>query len=94
MTPEQFAYWMQGFVELNGGVQPTVAQWASIVSHLKTVFHKVTPQVAAQEKQPDPLADVIRRQKEAEDRARTMKIGDPHLFGKIEAQPQMPSFVC
>ncbi|WP_447897997.1 hypothetical protein [Stenotrophomonas sepilia] len=44
MTPEQFAYWMQGFAELNGAA-PTQEQWDSIREHLKTVFHKVTPPV-------------------------------------------------
>lgn len=42
MTPEQFTYWMQGFVELNGAA-PTPEQWECIKDHLKTVFHKVTP---------------------------------------------------
>lgn len=45
MTPEQFAYWMQGFVELTNGEPPTDAQWAAMVEHLKTVFVKVTPPV-------------------------------------------------
>ena len=44
MTAEQFAYWMQGFVELNG-VEPTAEQWQSIKEHLATVFVKVTPPV-------------------------------------------------
>lgn len=44
MTSEQFAYWMQGFVELNGEM-PTAEQWQSIKDHLKTVFVKVTPAV-------------------------------------------------
>jgi hypothetical protein len=39
MTPEQFAYWLQGFVELNGQ-QPTDAQWDSIKEHLQTVFKR------------------------------------------------------
>jgi hypothetical protein len=43
MTPEQFTYWMQGYVELNNGAQPTAEQWQMIQEHLKTVFHKVTP---------------------------------------------------
>lgn len=42
MTPEQFAYWLQGFAELNQGA-PTPEQWKSICDHLYTVFHKVTP---------------------------------------------------
>lgn len=44
MTPEQFAYWLQGFVELNVQ-QPTDAQWDSIKEHLQTVFKKVTSSV-------------------------------------------------
>ncbi len=43
MTSEQFAYWLQGFVELNGS-EPTTEQWQSIKDHLKTVFVKVTPE--------------------------------------------------
>ncbi len=45
MTPEQFSYWFQGFVELNGGRLPSLAQWKSICEHLSEVFHKVTPPV-------------------------------------------------
>lgn len=44
MTPEQFAYWLQGFVELNDHM-PNEAQWQSIKEHLSTVFKKVTPPV-------------------------------------------------
>lgn len=44
MTSEQFAYWMQGFVELNGA-SPTDEQWQSIKDHLATVFVKVTPTI-------------------------------------------------
>lgn len=42
MTPEQFAYWLQGFAELNNK-QPTPEQWVMIMQHLQTVFVKVTP---------------------------------------------------
>jgi hypothetical protein len=45
MTPEQFAYWLQGYVELHGE-EPTTAQWDSIKEHLSTVFIKVTNPVA------------------------------------------------
>lgn len=45
MNPEQFAYWLQGYVELNGGKMPTEAQWKSIKEHLAEVFVKVTPPV-------------------------------------------------
>lgn len=44
MTPEQFAYWLQGHVEMNPAQeQPTAEQWQMIKDHLKTVFVKVTP---------------------------------------------------
>jgi hypothetical protein len=42
MTPEQFCYWLQGFVELNGRL-PNEAEWQSIKDHLAVVFRKVTP---------------------------------------------------
>lgn len=46
MTPEAFAYWLQGFAELNPSLeQPTPEPWRSITEHLKTVFVKVTPEV-------------------------------------------------
>jgi hypothetical protein len=49
MTPEAFAYWLQGFAELNPSLeQPTPEQWKSITEHLKTVFVKVTPEVKMQ----------------------------------------------
>lgn len=47
MTPEHFAYWLQGFVELNKGAPPTPEQWKSITEHLSAVFTKVTPPVGA-----------------------------------------------
>lgn len=46
MTPEQFAHWLQGFVELTEWKQPTPEQWKSIAEHLQTVFVKVTPPVS------------------------------------------------
>lgn len=45
MTPEQFAYWLHGFVELTQGQTPNPAQWKSICEHLEKVFTKVTPPV-------------------------------------------------
>lgn len=47
MTPEQFAYWLQGFAELQS-LTPTQDQWRSIREHLATVFNKVTPNLGAQ----------------------------------------------
>lgn len=45
MTAEQFAYWLNGFAELQG-TAPTEAQWESIKEHLNLVFNKVTKQVS------------------------------------------------
>ena len=42
MTTEQFAYWLQGFAELNAD-QPSAEQWQSIRDHLNLVFEKKTP---------------------------------------------------
>ena len=42
MSPEQFCYWLQGFVELSANA-PTEEQWQSVREHLQTVFKKVTP---------------------------------------------------
>lgn len=42
MTTEQFAYWLQGFVELSDGKPPTKEQWSKIEEHLQLVFTKVT----------------------------------------------------
>ena len=41
MSPEQFAYWLQGFAELNPE-PPSAEQWALIREHLETVFAKQT----------------------------------------------------
>jgi hypothetical protein len=44
MTPENFTYWLNGFVELNG-TPPTPEQWDCIKEHLKLVFTKETPEL-------------------------------------------------
>ena len=41
MTFEQFAYWLQGFAEINGSV-PNPLEWNMIKEHLATCFVKVT----------------------------------------------------
>ncbi len=51
MTPEQFAYWLQGFVELNGAL-PNETQWLQIKDNLKIVFEKVTPTYTAYQSPP------------------------------------------
>lgn len=46
MTPEQFCYWLQGFVELRSGQTGaglTEKQWIVLKDHLTEVFKKQTP---------------------------------------------------
>lgn len=43
MNHDQFTYWLQGFVEMNDGKEPTKQQWQMIKDHLKLCFNKVTP---------------------------------------------------
>jgi hypothetical protein len=45
MTPEQFVYWLQGFVEIREKqeVGLTEREWDIIKDHLQTVFKKETP---------------------------------------------------
>lgn len=46
MTPEQFTYWLQGFIELTDSDDVAVLdapQWKMIKDHLKEVFDKRTP---------------------------------------------------
>ena len=45
MDALNFAYWLQGFVELTQGQTPNPAQWKSIKEHLDLVFTKVAPLV-------------------------------------------------
>lgn len=53
MTPEQFAYWLQGFVEIRDS-RPTTREWDVIKHHLSTIFNKVTPN-----KYPHPIRPEI-----------------------------------
>jgi hypothetical protein len=67
MTPEQFAYWLQGFVELGKGEAPTPEQWKSIREHLDTVFMKVTPPVVDAPKKSESLLErAVREMRERE----------------------------
>lgn len=43
MTPEQFSYWLNGFVELNPQAMLTLTQWQIVKDHLALVHQKVTP---------------------------------------------------
>lgn len=43
MTPENFCYWLQGFIEISGLQAISEEQVNVINDHLKLVFQKVTP---------------------------------------------------
>lgn len=42
MTPEQFTYWLNGFIEIQDSV-PTPEQWIIIKKHMGLVMHKPSP---------------------------------------------------
>lgn len=43
MSPQDFCFWFQGFVELTGGqTRPSETQWEAIKQHLSLVFDKQT----------------------------------------------------
>lgn len=54
LTPENFTYWLQGFVELTETKQPSEAQWQAIKDHLQLVFTKVTPDLGKPLQGPTP----------------------------------------
>lgn len=43
MTPQDFVYWLQGFVELQNPDELTKEQWQTIKDHLVLATSKVTP---------------------------------------------------
>jgi hypothetical protein len=46
MTPEQFVYWLQGFMEMADPKELNKTQTQQIKDHLKLVFDKKTPEVS------------------------------------------------
>lgn len=42
MTPQEFCYWLQGFLEVSGAKEIKAEQLKSIKDHLALVFVKVT----------------------------------------------------
>lgn len=66
MNIEQFGYWLQGFVELTAGEEPTPRQWQIIKDHLQLVFTKVTPDRADKvEDTQTPIAPIADKSKTA-----------------------------
>ena len=41
MSPENFIYWLNGFVEM-GGERPTEEQWKMLKEHLALTMQKIT----------------------------------------------------
>ena len=57
MNHDQFAYWLQGFVEMNNGKEPTKAQWKMIKDHLQLIFVKGGVQIPqGQNRYPENMA--------------------------------------
>lgn len=62
MTPEQFCYWLQGYVEIyndNVVASPTYTEWKVIKDHLALVFEKKTPDYSKQSLPPIHLPPYI-----------------------------------
>jgi hypothetical protein len=55
MTAEQFAYWLQGFMEVANPIELDSSQTAVIKHHLALVFNKQTPNRPLTE--PNPLSN-------------------------------------
>lgn len=43
MSTNDFALWLQGYIEITNGAYPDETQWQIIKDHLKEVFDKQTP---------------------------------------------------
>lgn len=43
MSPENFVYWLRGFIEISHECEPDAEQWQMIKEHLDLVMTKVTP---------------------------------------------------
>lgn len=76
MTPEQFAFWLQGYVELTGGSIPTQEQWDSIVEHLGLLFNKVTKLVVKKEPA-NQAKQILVEKKEADTEGYPVEDGTP-----------------
>lgn len=85
MTPEQFAYWLNGFAELNPSMEhPSPEQWKSITEHLKTVFVKVTPEFKIRPSINFPPAATPREISDAIGKACRVASGETYLGQPIQ----------
>lgn len=86
MTFDQFAYWLQGFVELTGGIPPTQEQWDSIIEHLGLIFNKVTSPVKKAKQEVVLVEEAVpykAKEYEKEDKAEKDEINWVKEFEKI-----------
>jgi hypothetical protein len=89
MTPENFAYWLQGFAELNDK-PPTQQQWDSIRAHIALVFKKETPPFPPfrlSESKDSIAQEAIRRFNEQQAREKMGRLVDPSYW-------QTPVITC
>lgn len=98
MTPEQFAYWLQGFAEIHTE-PPTVAQWQVIRDHLAALFVKVTPDRVPSAR-PTPVFDhaewakvLDRKRQDAEEAMNRLRRSRPDLADLVE-QATKPTIIC
>lgn len=89
MTPEQFAYWLQGFTELSPDMEPpTAAQWTAIKEHLQTVFVKVTPPVLSEQPSPAIAPDYEQWQRMSELLRKAQQPTPAHIRPQDQYWPQ------
>lgn len=58
MTPEQFTYWLQGFIEMENPKTLSLRQTKVIKDHLNLVFKKETPKRNKVKKEVTRLSDI------------------------------------
>ena len=84
MTPEQFAYWLNGFVEMTPNGQPSPQQWEMIKAHLQTVFHKVTPMPAVRPQTDLSISELMQKLQDSREKA----------WGPQAPNLSNPNFIC
>ena len=81
MQPQDFCYWLKGFIELTDGqTRPSETQWECIRQHLDLVFDKQTPT-------PDQIVEILKqRQAESESKSKAgwkpLEVPNPTIFPK------------
>ena len=76
MTPEQFCYWLQGFISANPCDQLSATQWTIVRDHLALVFNKITPdrvEVTSDERKMTPMDEQEQWKKQYQDLIRGLE---------------------